>query len=140
MLINKPYYIKEATVVESKVIPNEKEKFLLNQILASNNIEKFDIEEYNENGVLLSLWSKETGEEYQRFLPESFIKEMIGDSNVNLKKEDLIFFSEQLKNRKEPILLTIVENEIESQEYQQAMQNSDGNITKKLGKTKKERK
>lgn len=133
MLINEPCYVKDASVVDSTKIESNleaaKERFLFNEALDIQGTSRIPgikgEEKSTEGGVMLLLWSPRTGAEYKRFMPESSLRETLderyGEKHEMLKIEDLERYANEMKNRKDPIAVTIVSNEIESEEYQKAV-------------------
>jgi len=147
MLINEPCDIKEAKVVDSTVIKENKSPFvertLLNKILdlqGQSPIADIDLEEKSqERGIILLLHSPRTNQKYERFMPESLIQDMLGENAPILTDENLEFFAEKLRNRNMPINITVFNNEIESEEYQNAEAASPTGDVKfrSIGKSKK---
>lgn len=115
MIKNEPCYVKDATVVNSIVKKDNKEQELLNEImiLAGNKSVPVDKEEYEEKGVLLKLYSQKNNKEYERFMPESLLREQVGQTNP-LKDEDLEFYALQMRNRTIPIMVSFISEEDET--------------------------
>ena len=119
MLTNEPCYIKEAEVVEGTMDTTDAETIkereelnvVLNMIgepmLKTNTV----FEQKQENGVMLLLFSPRTNQQYKRFMPESMIRDSLGEIDRELTSEELSFFAEQLRNRKSTINITILEND-----------------------------
>ena len=146
MLIDESCYVKEAKVVDStKIESNEKvakERFLLNVALdleGKSHIPDIKGTEESESGVELLLYSIRTRQEYRRFMPESLLRETIGPNSPPLSIENLQFFADSMKTRKEPIMVTVFSNEVEGGEYQNAVEASlTGEVKfKMIGKPKK---
>lgn len=137
MPINESCLVKDAFVVDSKRIQSDKEFIketkLFNNLLEYSGCEKIPtkplIEDKQEYGILLLLYSLKNGKEYKRFLPESMIKEMIGPTTSDITHENLIFFAEQWKKRTTPVVVTILQDDSEGHEYNSAIDAAkNGNI------------
>lgn len=147
MLLNQPCQIQSVEVKDLEKIQDKDlltSRNLFNQALELQGVEK--LPEINNvpiknKGLLFSLWSPATGKTYQRFMPREVVQELVDGLEIN--DNDLEFFAEKMRNRKEPINITVLASEIEEQEYKQALENNSAqNIKlKMIGKPqRKERK
>lgn len=103
------YIIKDAKVVESEFLSQENQD-LYNQAVELSMDGGINFKN-KEKGILLCLESTKTKREYERFMTKTSIKELIGNLDIDLEDEHLDFFAEELRNRKTPIKISIIEND-----------------------------
>lgn len=127
MLKNQPCFVKDACVHQGTAIDNNVpalERAVFNEALKVQGQKELfndtDSQIYNENGVVLDLFCPETEHTYRRFLPASWLQEMMGEGYSDLTIDDLSFFAEQIKKRTSPMFITVFGNEVEGGEYQNA--------------------
>lgn len=112
MIKNEPCFVKDATVVTSIVKKDNKEQELLNEIMTLTGNKNISVnkEEFEEKGVLFILCSQNSNKEYKRFMPESILREQVGQTKP-LKDEDLEFYALQMKNREIPLMVSFISEE-----------------------------
>lgn len=135
MLINEACNIREIEIIDGTKIPSNEtaniERNILNKTIGANLPNIDNSERSQEIGLILVLYSERTKKEYKRFMPESLLRDSVYNRDASnmppLKKEDLVFFAEKLKNRKHPLFITIFDSDIENLEYQNVTKSSNDN-------------